>query len=144
MISLDQKLNKFYLSLYIIVSSFKNNFLQCSCKMCLGGLAPFFLVMVYFIPSSKIYDKIDKDQNGKVTEEELKEWIQFIQKRYIVEDTERQWKEHDPEGDAVSWESYKKRTYGFMEDEDKGTQWHCFCGDVETWIQNLWLSCSFH
>ncbi|XP_021377539.1 calumenin-B-like isoform X2 [Mizuhopecten yessoensis] len=66
----------------------------------------------------QIVDKIDKDKDGKVTEEELKNWIQYIQRRYIVTDTERMWKDHDLEGDALHWNSYMKRTYGYEDSPD--------------------------
>ncbi|XP_033751880.1 calumenin-like isoform X2 [Pecten maximus] len=65
-----------------------------------------------------IVDKIDVNKDGKVTETELKEWIQFIQRRYIVTDTERMWKEHDLEEDKLHWKSYMKRTYGYEDSPD--------------------------
>jgi Ca2+-binding EF-hand superfamily protein len=54
-----------------------------------------------------IVDKIDKNKDGEVTEEELREWIQYVQKRYITTDTDRMWKDHTVEGDTLTWESYK-------------------------------------
>ncbi|KDR16997.1 calumenin [Zootermopsis nevadensis] len=66
-----------------------------------------------------IVDKIDKDADGFVTREELKDWIQYTQKRYITDDVERQWKTHNPENKGnLSWEEYKKMVYGFMDDMD--------------------------
>ncbi|KAK3102239.1 hypothetical protein FSP39_009838 [Pinctada imbricata] len=65
-----------------------------------------------------IVDKIDKNKDGSVTETELKEWVQYVQKRYIVTDTERMWKDHDTESDKLTWNSYKKRTYGYEDDPD--------------------------
>lgn len=63
-----------------------------------------------------IVDKIDKDADGFVSREELKDWIQYTQKRYITDDVERQWKAHNPENkDKLSWEEYKKMVYGFMD-----------------------------
>lgn len=59
-----------------------------------------------------IVGKIDKDGDGQVTEQELKDWIQYVQKRYIVTDTDRMWKDHNIEGDKLSWSAYKQRTYG--------------------------------
>lgn len=59
-----------------------------------------------------IVGKIDKDGDGQVTEQELKDWIQYVQKRYIVTDTDRMWKDHSIEGDKLSWSAYKQRTYG--------------------------------
>lgn len=66
---------------------------------------------------SKIVDKIDKDKDGYVTQEELKDWIQYTQKKYILDDVERQWKSHNPDKiDLLSWEDYKKITYSFVEE----------------------------
>ncbi|KAF4523076.1 hypothetical protein B566_EDAN003088 [Ephemera danica] len=63
-----------------------------------------------------IVEKIDKDADGQVTQEELKNWIQFTQKRYILDDVDRQWKAHNPENkEKISWEEYKKMVYGFMD-----------------------------
>uniref|UniRef100_A0A8D8Y725 Reticulocalbin-3 n=1 Tax=Cacopsylla melanoneura TaxID=428564 RepID=A0A8D8Y725_9HEMI len=77
-----------------------------------------------------IVDKIDKDKDGFVAKEELKDWIQYTQKRYIHNDVENQWRTHNPENkDKISWDEYKKMVYGFMDevnpdelakDEDQG------------------------
>lgn len=67
-----------------------------------------------------IVDKIDKNTDGYVSQEELKDWIQYTQKRYISDDVDRQWKAHNPEAkDKITWTEYKKIMYGFMEDMDK-------------------------
>ncbi|CAG9563378.1 unnamed protein product [Danaus chrysippus] len=64
-----------------------------------------------------IVDKIDSDNDGFVSLVELKDWIRYTQKRYIEEDVERHWKQHSPNhDDLISWETYKKNVYGFMED----------------------------
>jgi len=60
-----------------------------------------------------IVDKIDKDHDGFVTEAELQHWIQYVQKKYVLEDTERMWKDHEVESDELKWESYRQRTYGY-------------------------------
>lgn len=45
--------------------------------------------------------------------QELKDWILLTQKRYIIDDTERQWKGLNPNDEpTVSWENYKVVTYG--------------------------------
>nr|CAD7573721.1 unnamed protein product [Timema californicum] len=68
-----------------------------------------------------IVDKIDKDEDGFVNQEELKDWIQFTQKRYIVDDVERQWKTHNPENkEKITWDEYKKMVYGFMDGQYHG------------------------
>ena len=38
-----------------------------------------------------ICDKIDKDENGLISLEELQKWTQFVQEREVREDMERQW-----------------------------------------------------
>lgn len=51
---------------------------------------------------------------------ELKNWIQFTQRRYIQDDVERQWKTHNPNGnDSLEWEVYKGTVYGFLDDLDE-------------------------
>lgn len=48
--------------------------------------------------------------------EELRSWITFTQKRYVLDDVERQWKAHNPENkDTISWEEYRKLVYGFID-----------------------------
>jgi len=74
-----------------------------------------------------IVDKIDNNADGHVSQEELKDWIRFTQRRYITDDVDRQWKTHNPEDkEKISWEEYKKMLYGFMDDMD-GTE------DEESW-----------
>jgi len=69
-----------------------------------------------------IVDKIDKDKDGFVTEQELKEWIQYVQRRYIVTDTERMWKDHEPDSDdTLTWSGYQKRTFGYDEAPTEGS-----------------------
>jgi calumenin len=48
--------------------------------------------------------------------EELRSWITFTQKRYVLDDVERQWKAHNPENkDTITWEDYRKLVYGFID-----------------------------
>ena len=66
-----------------------------------------------------IVDKIDKDSDGFVTQEELKDWIRYTQQRYYRDDTERQWKSHNPEDkDKITWKEYRKMIYGFLDEKD--------------------------
>ncbi|KAI4463241.1 reticulocalbin [Holotrichia oblita] len=66
-----------------------------------------------------IVDKIDFNKDGFVNQEELKDWIRYTQKRYIMEDVDRQWKQHNPENkDKVVWEDYRKLVYGFLDSMD--------------------------
>ena len=61
-----------------------------------------------------LVDKIDRDSDGKITEEELKFYIDHTQKRYIYEDVDRQWKELNPDNKvSIIWGEYVNRTYGF-------------------------------
>lgn len=71
-----------------------------------------------------IVDKIDNNSDGQVSKEELKDWIRFTQKRYILEDVDRQWRQHNPNGnDTITWEEYQKHVYGFLD--------HMNAADVE-------------
>ncbi|XP_077292066.1 calumenin B scf [Arctopsyche grandis] len=66
-----------------------------------------------------IVDKIDKDSNGFVSMEELKDWIRYTQNRYIEDDVERNWNQNNPENmDVLSWDSYQKQMYGFIDEMD--------------------------
>lgn len=38
-----------------------------------------------------IYDKIDVDKDGQLTEEELAKWMKHAQTKYITEDADKQW-----------------------------------------------------
>ncbi|XP_066926347.1 calumenin-like [Clytia hemisphaerica] len=66
----------------------------------------------------KLFDKVDKDHDGSVTEEELKEWIHYTQNRYILKDVEKQMTQTDLNKDGlIDWKEYKQATYGFMEED---------------------------
>lgn len=63
--------------------------------------------------------KMDKDGDGKITQEELTMWIHYVQTKYIYDDTERQWSENDVNGDGkITWDEYKEHTYGFLTEEE--------------------------
>ncbi|XP_057332859.1 calumenin [Microplitis mediator] len=73
-----------------------------------------------------IVHKIDKNSDGYVTQEELKDWIRYTQQRYIRDDVERQWQSYitDDSEDKIPWETYKKMVYGFMEEKDYDPKVH--------------------
>ncbi|XP_067942739.1 calumenin-like [Watersipora subatra] len=57
--------------------------------------------------------KIDKDKDGFVSEKELVNWIRYIQKSYVTQDSKTQWTGYDKsETDTISWEEYERRTFG--------------------------------
>lgn len=69
----------------------------------------------------KIVDKIDLNHDNFVTEEELKQWIDYTQKRYITDDVKRQWNANNPENtETLHWADYKNMVYGFMDNMDPG------------------------
>jgi len=69
----------------------------------------------YFYNFRIIYDKIDKNGDEKVTEEELRDWIGYVQNRYLRADTDRQWSEQNPDDTpTLFWDAYKLRVYGFV------------------------------
>ena len=78
----------------------------------------------------KIVDKIDKDGDGKITSQELKDWIKLTQMQRHLEVATKRWedmkererklvsrsdfkgdKSLDPKG-SVTWERYKEVHYG--------------------------------
>ncbi|XP_050520024.1 calumenin-A [Daktulosphaira vitifoliae] len=66
-----------------------------------------------------IVKKIDKNNDGFVTKDELKSWIIYTQKRYIMNDVENHWKNQKVNNEGkLSWAEYRKDTYGFMSDEE--------------------------
>ncbi|XP_023301118.2 calumenin-B [Lucilia cuprina] len=72
-----------------------------------------------------IVDKIDEDNDGFITISELKKWIEYTQRRYIDEDVDRQWRQHNPDGNlTISWEAYRRDVYGFMDSLTKDEKEH--------------------
>ncbi|XP_014259839.1 calumenin-B [Cimex lectularius] len=64
-----------------------------------------------------IVDKIDKDQDGFVTTEELKDWIKYTQEKFIRDNVDRMWNNHNPQGaEKLGWDEYSESVYGFMKD----------------------------
>lgn len=54
---------------------------------------------------SIIVDKIDENKDLFVNLAELKSWIQFTQRRYLEEDVDRQWRQHNlNNSEQVNWE----------------------------------------
>lgn len=50
-------------------------------------------------------DRIDENKDAFVDMSELKNWISFTQRRYIEDDVNRQWKQHNPENaEKLHWE----------------------------------------
>ena len=74
---------------------------------------------------AKIVDRIDVNHDDNVTESELKNWIYNSQKKYILEDVQRQWAAHtdnDPNTKLISWEKFRNKTYGFIHEISKDRQ----------------------
>ena len=70
-----------------------------------------------------IVDKIDKNNDGQLTESELVDWIKYTQSRYILEDTEKQFEQNDADSDGkITWDEYKKTSYGFMDTETENRE----------------------
>jgi len=68
---------------------------------------------------SILVDRIDRDENGNITVEELKQWIDYTQKRYIADDVKKQWDTHNVDKtEEMTWETYKEAVYGFLKDMD--------------------------
>lgn len=71
---------------------------------------------------TKIIERMDSNHDGNITETELKAWIFQSQHRYLDEDVQRQWNTHTgnkPDAKVITWESFKLKTYGFLEEAHK-------------------------
>ncbi|XP_075885034.1 calumenin-B isoform X2 [Nelusetta ayraudi] len=63
--------------------------------------------------------RIDDDKDGFVTTEEMTAWIKYTQRRWMIEEVDRQFKTQDLDGDGlITWEEYKNATYGYTMEED--------------------------
>lgn len=52
-----------------------------------------------------IVEKIDDDKDGFINLSELKNWIKFTQRRYIDDDVNRQWVQHNPvNNETIHWD----------------------------------------
>jgi Ca2+-binding EF-hand superfamily protein len=57
--------------------------------------------------------KIDKDNNGLLTEEELRDWVDYIHSKYEWDETDRQMKDHDLDHNGkLTWPEYLEAAYG--------------------------------
>ena len=104
-----------------------------------------------FCCSLLVDGKIDKNRDGKVTKDELKDWIKFASKRYIYEDVDRQWdhlkkltesrltsqglpveKGSTDAKSPIGWMEYRNNTYGYVSSEANvlysGGEWTGVCG----------------
>ncbi|XP_069001559.1 calumenin-A [Embiotoca jacksoni] len=75
---------------------------------------------------SIIVDKIDRDRDGFVSEEELKFWIKASQRRHVLDSVDHQWTDFDVDEDGrISWDEYKNVTYGsYLEDPQMDTEYN--------------------
>lgn len=62
-----------------------------------------------------IAERIDSDNSGEITEAEMVAWIKYIQRRYVTEDAQIQWKHYEKaDADLLSWEEYENKTFGLL------------------------------
>lgn len=89
---IDIRMRSFLFRHFIVVS--RLSFYLHRLKM--HSLISFFSIIV---------DKIDENKDALINLSELKNWIQFTQRRYLEEDVDRQWRQHNPnKSDEVNWE----------------------------------------
>lgn len=68
-----------------------------------------------------IVDKIDKDGDGQITHEELKDWIRLTQRMYIVSNVDRQWQDmiaSSKNKEYVTWDEYSNFHYGYRYEDE--------------------------
>lgn len=74
---------------------------SCLCTFYLS----WFTAKMHSFYFSVIVDKIDVNKDLFVNLSELKNWIQFTQRRYLEEDVDRQWRQHNQNNsEQVHWE----------------------------------------
>lgn len=57
--------------------------------------------------------KIDKDKDGNLTEQELRDWVAYMHETTIWKNTEGHWSAHDEDKDKkLTWHEYLMATYG--------------------------------
>ena len=71
----------------------------------------------------KIVDKIDSNEDGMVSLDEMRDWIRFTQQRYVSEDVDRQWNQHNNDNkETITWEEYRQLVYGFLDEDFEDNQ----------------------
>lgn len=64
---------------------------------------------------AKLIPKMDSNSDGFISEEELKDHINFMQQRYVNNDVDRTWKNYDAEkikSGKLEWKDYREMVYG--------------------------------
>jgi Ca2+-binding EF-hand superfamily protein len=71
-----------------------------------------------------IVKKIDKDANGLFTEKELTDWVNYIRKKSLWDETARIWREdrQQEEGGKLTWMEYLETSYNKDETEEQLAQ----------------------
>lgn len=66
-----------------------------------------------------IFTKIDTDDDDLVSDAELQDWITKTQRRYINDNTKREYTTHDEDQDGkITWDEYYQLNFGFLQDAD--------------------------
>lgn len=69
--------------------------------------------MIVLSCCSIIVEKIDRDADGKVTKEELRDWIRYVAERSVKELAELKWDTYDKDSDGfISFEEMKVTLFG--------------------------------
>lgn len=67
--------------------------------------------LLFLLYRKIVEEKIDTNKDGKVSADELKQWIQQVSRRYLVEDGNKQWTEYNVVDNKLSWEEYEKKAF---------------------------------
>ena len=60
-------------------------------------------------------DKIDTDRNGKVSDQELAEWVRKVSKRYVYDDVDKTWSYYDTDNDGFVNLDEHKEIFGVVD-----------------------------
>jgi calumenin len=70
-----------------------------------------------------VKNKIDKDHDNVVSEQELHDWIHHTSRKYVEENRDKHWSNYKPnDAGLLSWETYKLTTFGDEKNPNKGQE----------------------
>lgn len=68
---------------------------------------------------TQIFKKVDVNDDGLLTQDELERWMEIVTDKYLSKDVENQWPGYDRNHDNyITWDEYNTSVFSQMSDED--------------------------